>query len=464
MLKLKISKGEKTQIKQWLLDAFQAASDFDGSEHSEAKLYDPLDLFDNFCRVNNDGEQSNEMEVKVAKVAFPEHPIDMPENIDGFLDIVSGFYKRLSSKTTDNSDIWDVIKNGGGIVHDSDKVFVKTDGGNLQDAKSSKPSSYEVRTEPRLALLMAHLRNDGVNGTPIYMDDLAITKGKVSKDMMREHPYNIVQIPRINMEIAVCEQIGETTFVKQGCIEEDFWDYLKKDELKARADVLDVTRRSDRQWWGEISSFLEGNAKPEAKKVNVKSWVKKKPNLDRELIKESLLAHYLATGEPLNSTDEEEGSKAGSYKLEHGYYAGKETVKSIDSALVTDGQRGLKGKSSIAKLNKEIAKENGFDYFNHKNQDDLDIELIKESLLAHYKATGRWLSVRNTAKGQKCGSYELEHGYYAGKETVRSIENALVTDGQRGLKGKSSIAQLKKELKAELAQEQGLDNTVALDL
>ena len=458
MLKLEFSKSEKTQIKQWLLDAFQAASDFDGSEPSEAKLYDPLDLFDDFCRVNNDGKQSNKMEAKVAKVAFSEHPIDMPENIDGFLDIVSGFYERLSSKTTDNPDIWDMIKNGGAVVHDSDSVFVKTGSGSLQEGKSPTPNSYEVRTEPRLAMLIAHLRNDGVNGTPIYMDDLAITKGKVSKDMMREHPYNIVQIPRIDMEIAICEQIGETTFVKQGCIDEDFWDYLKKDELKARADVLDVTRHNDAQWWGEISSFLEGNAKPEAKKVNVKSWVKKKPNLDRELIKESLLAHYNATGKALESRAWAKGGKVGSYVLEYGYYAGI-TVRALESALVKDGSRGLEGKSSIAQLNEELAQEGLIEYININNQDDLDIELIKESLLAHYRATGVWLTTDDIVEGGKRGSYVLEHGPYAGI-TLSTLENALAKDGSRGLEGKSSIAILTKELKAELAREKSLDNEI----
>ncbi len=85
---------------------------------------------------------------------------------------------------------------------------------------------------------------------------------------------------------------------------------------------------------------------------------------------------------------------------------------------------------------------------------NLDIELIKESLLAHYNATGEWLI--SAKKGEDGKPYILEHGYYAGKIKARALNAALSIDGLRGLEGKSSIAQLNKELKAELVREQAL--------
>src|SRR5690606_21285793 len=103
-------------------------------------------------------------------------------------------------------------------IKDSEKVFVQTDKGSLNDPLALKRNEYQIRTEPRLAALITHLRNNGINGQSIYIDDLVITKGAVHKDMMRQHPYAIVQIPRLDAEIAVCDQIGETTFVKRGTV------------------------------------------------------------------------------------------------------------------------------------------------------------------------------------------------------------------------------------------------------
>ncbi len=441
------SKEGKDQVKQWLLDASQAAEHFDGSEGSEDKLFEPLSLFDDFIRAHDDDSMGSEREQKVAEISFPDHPINMPLTVDGFLDVASEFYDRLKDAGTsqDTPDVWATLENAGAVIKQSDQVFVKTDEGQLQEGQSDNPTAYEVKTEPRLAMLIAHLRNDGVNGQSVYMDDLVIVQGRVDADMMREHPYNIVQIPRLDIEISVCDQVGETTFIKKGTVGSEFWDQLSKDQLKERDDVAHVDHHNYDQWWREISEFLTGNSDINAKKVNVQRWNNRAPKLDLELVKQSLLAHRQETGEWLSSGKKSENKR---YVLEYGAYAGLINVKALDSAL-TRGQRGLVGGSSVTKLNIEISDEHNVDY-NKRN--DLDILLIKESLLAHRMETGEWLSnsKKSANKGDK--RYVLEHGSYAGYITVTALDSAL-SQGLRSLVAGSSVAKLNEEI----SDEKGLD-------
>lgn|GEM_PF-3557223 len=440
-----LTKRQKRQIQEWLTSAFLSSIKFNGSESSEDDLITHLSLFDEFARSHKDeGKTPGEMETLIAKMAFPEIPKDMPLTIDSFLDEAGKFYDRLidTKKSQTTPDITAILENAGAVVKKSTRVFVKTDEGQALSAPSSGSSKpYKIKTEARLAILLAHLRNDGVNGNPIYMDDLVITQGGVNDKMMRQHPYYIIQIPSINMEIALCEQIGETTFVKKGTISEDFWDHMSKDELKARADIIDVTRNNDQQWWQEISDFLSGQAQPTKKKVNVQSWSNKAPNLDIDLIKKSILAHYLATEEWLTSGKKQTNGKKGSYILEHGPYAEQITIGALE-ALLRRGGRNLPKGSSLAKLKEEIAKEHGLDYHNPLDQENLNIEKVKESILTHYLATEEWLTAGKENKNNRKGGYILEHGPYAGK-TICSIELAIRKMG-------TSLAPLKEEIAKEL--------------
>ncbi|PCJ01922.1 MAG: hypothetical protein COB14_03125, partial [Alphaproteobacteria bacterium] len=430
---VELSGDEKQDIRTWLTQAFVAAAAFDGSEQADNDFYQPLEMFDDFVRTHAFKGGESHLESAVASAAFPEgYPVNMPYNVDEFLDSILPFYQRLVEAKV---DLQRMLEEGGADVRESTRNFVNTDEGHMHAATSDKSRSYEVKTQLRLASLIAHLRNDGVmiggENQPIYMDDLRITFGKVDPDMMREYPYNIVQIPRLNMEIAVCEQASETTFVKRGTVDDVFWDVMSKNDLKARADVWDVPRHNDTQWWNDITRKLSGNAVPSLKKVNVIRWV---PSVALDLAKETLLAHYQATGQALSSCAKNgKDEKIGSYILEHGSYA--------DGVLMARGfnERLKRVDTSIAQLNEELAnKHEGFDYTNFLNVPLVDLDLAKETLLTHYQATGQALS--SCAKNGKGGNYILEHGFYA---------NGVLTSGafnERLTRVDTSIVQLNEEL------------------
>ena len=61
---------------------------------------------------------------QVASSAFPDHPEELPETVEGFLDVFGEFYTRLKSAATSN-DIFDALEMAGAVVQVSEKVFVK---------------------------------------------------------------------------------------------------------------------------------------------------------------------------------------------------------------------------------------------------------------------------------------------------------------------------------------------------
>lgn len=431
------------QVKDWLSAAFEAADGFDGSEASEETLFHYLTLFDNYARQQNKSSRSiGDVEREIILQSFANNvPDDMPLTIDGFLDKASEFYKRLRSAQM-RRDIQITLEKSGAVIKTSDAVFVKTDPG-LSLLPGSDGNSYAVQTAPRLALLISHLRNDGVNGKPVYTDDLIITQGSVSPNMLRQLPYIVVQIPRLDMEIAVCEQVGETTFVKKGTVGPEFWAHYSKNGLKERADVMHVNFYHEKQWWSEISRILSDHSVFAESKINIRNWSERPQKLDFGLIKESLLAHRLTTGEWLSSTKRRHDGK--SYILEHGPYAG--TISAISlNGILSIGGRGLGRNSSIAQINQEISFEHNLYFVNRSQLFKLNLDKIKECLLVHRQLTGEWLT--ESAVGPNNKSYILEYGPYAGKISVKALSHALAK-GVRGLSAGQSIPHLNEAISKE---------------
>ncbi|MFN7401448.1 MAG: hypothetical protein ACK5R4_03835 [Alphaproteobacteria bacterium] len=368
---------------------------------------------------------SPEEEEEYGKAAWPENPSGIFE-LNAFLGEAIAAYKRKLKQVTGSEDMLALLKEGVAAVLNHQGTFVQTDEGRLQSASRINPQPVEYKTQPRLAMLVARLQEIG-----IYTDDLIVHVCEPDPRMVRRLPYIVVHIPRLDKEIAVCDEVGEITFVAKKQVGVDVWTHLTKDELKARPEIRAIPFTNEESWWDGISSTLLGEDR-DRRKVNIKEVAKKKPPLDLALIKASILAYRQETGKwPTHS----------SVPVEYGPYAGKEKWKAIDSALRV-GARGLPGGSSLVKLYKEVSEEHGLEYVNIQKQPPLNIEDIKASILAHYEETKK-----ATGKGKlpTQSSVPVEYGPYAGKETWSAIESALRV-GARGLPGGSSLAELNEEV------------------
>ena len=161
-------------------------------------------------------------------------------------------YHRIESANSIDTVLTE-LKNSGAVVIDAEHVYLPPDHGRLNNATSDTPRNYEVKTEPRLAWALAALKTLG-----IYGDDLIVRVGRVDKDMMREHPYIVLEIPRINKQIILCEQVGNRTFVAHEILDPQHFEKLKKSLLRGLSCVTDFVSGND--WGKTLLSHVTGDA------------------------------------------------------------------------------------------------------------------------------------------------------------------------------------------------------------
>ncbi|MBN8521251.1 MAG: hypothetical protein J0L77_05060 [Alphaproteobacteria bacterium] len=407
------SESEKARLRGWLSGAFAAAQRFDGSEAAMNALLMPLAELDSAVRAKNNGQSSEDIEQSLARELVPDMAADF--TVAHFMVQTSrAFFARLQSETPD--DVLSTLSQGGAVVMDKPRMFVKTDSQSPGFGMGDGHEPYRIKTSPRLAILCERLGTMGV-----YLDDLIIHPGTVDPNILRELPYTLVQIPKMNAEISICDQVGQVTFISTKILGPTLWENLSKDELKARPDIVDIPWRSDAAWWDDISSILSTQTiSPE---IRARSFAKKPEPLDLELIRRTILATRLETGKWPTQ-------KAG--LVQYGPYADGKTKFTTLLAALRNGRRGLLGSSSLSEQCAILSEKHGLDYINHLNQHDFDLGTIRETILKTRQQTGRWPT-------QKSGL--VKHGPYAnGRITFLALGKALSV-GSRGLTGGSSLPQ-----------------------
>ena len=393
---------DHNQYRQWLKSAHDLAQRFNGSERMASALLNPLIKIDAHVRAVNGGRSSAEIEQKLADQVWPDARL---RTVDEFLAAAGEVYDLKLKQATDLEATLHLLAKGGAVIRHTQIPFVQTDDGRLPPPGTSQ-SPYHIRTEPRLRYLLALLKEHAV-----YTDDIVAHIGPIDRGMMRRFPYLILQIPRLDKEIAVCDQVGETTLVAGKIIGPDVWTQLTKDQLKTRPEIQSVHYHNRQHWENKITALLFDPADI-GTKIDISRFSARKPPFDLDLIKQSILAHRRATGT---------WPTANSGAVEYGPYDGRETWGAIDAALnglrspsgMLKQVRGLPGGSSLATLNAEVSAEHGLDYVNHKQMENLTFQNIKAGIFAHRAATGTWPTANSGA---------VEYGPYRGRETWGAID------------------------------------------
>lgn len=438
-----LTQAEKKQYKQWLNESFAAAVAFNGSEGAEQALFSRLQLMEDFIKARIGDIPTEEIETSFAIAASgqPAHPA----TINALLQEASDGYYGIMEKAGDLNVLLDLLESGGAVIRHHDGVFARggVEGNAIEslhkdsqtDQGEEERKKFERRTQPRLALLIRHLKEEG-----IYTDDLVVHVPQHDKNLLRLFPYVIVQIPRLKKEIAVCDRIGDVTFISDRLIGPHAWAYFKKDQLSAKTGITTAVFHDEERWWRKISkSIFDHKLTPSQRrgeKLEVADFAERPLPYDIALIKESILAYRL-------DYKPQKGKRSkwptnGDGPVEHGPYAGLTTWSALDRALHI-GARGLEGGSSLPELCQQVSDENNLDYYNFKDQENLEIEKIMECILAYRLAhppedekPGKWPSHTTGA---------VTEGPYAGKETWASLHSA-VTQGLRGITEKTSLPKL----------------------
>ncbi len=121
----------------------------------------------------------------------------------------------------------------------------------------------------------------------IFLNDYIVTIGTVKASQMREVSYAVIEIPRINRTVLVCDQIGEATFVVYGIGDPRRFLAMTKEELLNHPSIQArrLIRRTPEQWHSDLGILLfteqawqEGRMPDQALRTHIPN--ERRPSLD----------------------------------------------------------------------------------------------------------------------------------------------------------------------------------------
>jgi hypothetical protein len=135
------------------------------------------------------------------------------------------------------------------VVKESEGTFLRP-GKSFRKIEPGRGGFQSPREKERLMFLLKFLDEWGFSRKDVIIrecedeDDLEGT--------MREKPYILVEIPSIDRQILVCNQVGQITFVIQGILNREIFKQFRKDEFQEEySDRVRTVRDSNRDQWEE---------------------------------------------------------------------------------------------------------------------------------------------------------------------------------------------------------------------
>lgn len=151
-----------------------------------------------------------------------------------------------------------------------------------ENAPAGRP--FVKLQQPKFQQLIAFL-----NRHSIFTDDILVCDGDLEANQMRETSYYIVEIPRINKEILICNQAGEATFVINGIIRRETILACTKDELQNRfaGRITKIDYDVPHVWEAKLTEALYHQQEDDLvsvaprKKVNISTYEAARQELQR---------------------------------------------------------------------------------------------------------------------------------------------------------------------------------------
>ncbi len=207
----------------FLAQAKRAAHAYDGSEDSYDHLIDSLSGFERMAAAAYPGLPGFQAERTFAADVGSLRPV----SVNDLLDVAARQYER---KFVENRL---AIK-----ISPSPLIFLPTDGQSPVQPGPNPETAFEApRIEPRTKRFLATLTAPGKG---VFLDDLIIHTGAVQRGAMRTEAYALIQLPRHDREVLICDQVGNASFVGKGVRGPIFWASYRKDQLERFADVARV--------------------------------------------------------------------------------------------------------------------------------------------------------------------------------------------------------------------------------
>lgn len=272
---LALSASEQAQYLDLLMAFYDAQDNNHGAEAQVNASLDALGMLDNFISAAADARGLPHQKPHIERV-FNEQAADARLTIDDHLDSIE--HKRVESLRAAQENggvdgIMELLRKGGAQIIDSGVVLVRTNPERAHLENNGGDGGGEINVpEDKFARVIDLLLSADIGGQRIYMDDLVVQKGEFDKHMVRSRPYDVIQIPKISKEIAVCDLNGQAMFVSPQIHGPKLYAVMNKQELE---HVMGITRVTSHAGWEDRMLDALGTDVPEAaQKIDVAKFAK----------------------------------------------------------------------------------------------------------------------------------------------------------------------------------------------
>ena len=362
------------------------------SKQLEDILSTPL-VPENFNTYADDAFESVAKMVEDMTRKYPGESLPLPRGKAE--DHTAGYYSMdlydildsLQSKVDETNHIKQFVKH----LSEEDTVYVPPQ--TIQPTIQTGNGEFSKKeTSPKLETILFLLQEKyelDINNS----EEIKITKGTVTKDMMRKEPYYLVELPSLNRSILVCNEIGNITYV------------MDSELLEEQAIEAELLVDLDKSQINELINTNHGLG------VRITHTAKYLPKI--ELALESITDFSTKTEGGIESDDtiqEESLLKASADKAPEGYMSVKKTANELGISFHTV-------KKIITELGLEREKYKfGTNVTNgYSPEDRARIRDTAESMgLFAPEAPEGYMSVNQIAK-------ELGIGFYTVKEIITEL-------------------------------------------
>jgi hypothetical protein len=353
--------------------------------------------------------------------------------LNSMLGLAARRFDYRPARMTDSDDfLLTKLEMGGATVNLMLGSLVLPEPGEGLQERTTGAHPYTVEFAPKTRELVKALES-----LHIFSDDLVLTSGALRPGTMRQKPYTLLEIPKLGRQVAVCDQIGEITFVSTTLQPLATWAGSTKDQLRALPGMSEVRYDEEGKWLNDVLTCLSDGMTD----INKRAKVKLPRRSESPLLTEDTLIRWIQATH--DYWVQQDPVKAGKWPNEHytevwdkdpetGEF--KQVVgenwRAIDSCCSCN-LRGLKDLGSLAQL---------------KDKHSLNNHLTEDTIVRWIKTTkektGAWpLQIHKEVwdKDPKTGEFKQVVG-----ETWKAID-ICCNRNLRGLKDLGSLAQLKKK-------------------
>jgi len=258
---ISFSPEQRQHYRERLLEALQAARNYDGSEASFRAIMEKNIALEEWMRSvhgREEGRTTDEEERSFSKAAGTKRE----HTISSILDLAARKLRELIEKPQTIEEVLQILH----IVYTTIGAVLLPPGSQEVPRADGSGQRMPAEREPRVQALLQALQEYN-----IFTDDLIATTGIVLSSMIRQESYVLIEIPRIGREVLLCNQVGEATFVSYRHLSLQTYLTRTKEELSLMEGVTRITSRGLGEWEQDVLRVLLKDVSPEdMRKVDVR--------------------------------------------------------------------------------------------------------------------------------------------------------------------------------------------------